>query len=363
MSSSTQPYPALVLIQVIITRYAYPVVLSIGIVGNFLNIILFLRKSLRTTSCNNYFFASAFSNLVALNIGIVAMLYTYDRPWAITTAYCKIRSYMFNASQQISRYLIVSACIDRFALCSTNATLRQFSRVQVARRCVIPFIIIIWHVFPIYMLVFNSAVNTSCVYPGVSALVNSIYGMSLVGFLPPTLMLIFSTLTIRNLTSRQDRRHVHPLSIVNINVSTDRDRKQQKKDQQVFAMLIVQVIVYVITTSMGSINLVYSVATAYMGIEKSIERKAIESFISSVTGILNYTSPSLSFYLFLLVSSLYRKEMKLVIRQVCTRCGLRWIVNNNSVGNSRATHHSRLGEFTRQPTVIPLPVISTHTRD
>ncbi|CAF3977543.1 unnamed protein product, partial [Rotaria sp. Silwood1] len=53
MSSSTQPYPALVLIQVIITRYAYPVVLSIGIVGNFLNIILFLRKSLRTTSCNN----------------------------------------------------------------------------------------------------------------------------------------------------------------------------------------------------------------------------------------------------------------------------------------------------------------------
>ncbi|CAF1599502.1 unnamed protein product, partial [Rotaria sp. Silwood1] len=274
-----------------------------------------------------------------------------------------IRSYMFNASQQISRYLIVSACIDRFALCSTNATLRQFSRVQVARRYVIPFIIIIWHIFPIYMLVFNSAVNTSCVYPGVSALVNSIYGMSFVGFLPPTLMLIFSTLTIRNLTSRQDRRHVHPLSIVNINVSTDRDRKQQKKDQQVFAMLIVQVIVYVITTSMGSINLVYSVATAYMGIEKSIERKAIESFISSVTGILNYTSPSLSFYLFLLVSSLYRKEMKLVIRQVCTRCGLRWIVNNNSVGNSRATHHSRLGEFTRQPTVIPLPVISTHTRD
>ncbi len=53
MSSSIQVYPSLVLAQQMLTRYGYPCILAIGIVGNLFNILLFLRKTLRTTSCNN----------------------------------------------------------------------------------------------------------------------------------------------------------------------------------------------------------------------------------------------------------------------------------------------------------------------
>lgn len=50
--SSVAPYPSLVLIQQILTRYGYPLILVLGTLGNIFNIILFLRKALRTT-CNN----------------------------------------------------------------------------------------------------------------------------------------------------------------------------------------------------------------------------------------------------------------------------------------------------------------------
>ncbi|CAF3873718.1 unnamed protein product, partial [Adineta steineri] len=181
---SSSPYPSLVLTQQIFTRYGCPLIVVIGCLGNLLNIFLLRRKTLRTVSCNNW---------------IVPSIYVADRPWAMTEAYCKSRNYLLNASQQISRFMVVTACFDRFALCSTNVRLRQFSRVQIARQYMIPAIIIIWLIAPIYMLIFHTGVNNSCTYIGTVALFNSIYGITLVGFTPPCLMFIFSLLTFRNL--------------------------------------------------------------------------------------------------------------------------------------------------------------------
>ncbi len=233
----------------------------------------------------------------------------------------------------MSRFLIVTACFDRFALCSTNVRLRRFCSVHIARHYMIPSIIIIWLIPPLHTLIFNTAVNNTCVYSGAAALYNSIYGISFVGFIPPILMLLFSLLTFRNLKLRQQRQQVCRFVIVNTPLPTNANRKQQQTDRHVLAMLMIQVAVYVCTTTMTSINLLYSALTMYIGINESNERKSIETFISFITGMLNYSCPCLSFYLFLLVSHLYRKQMKLVILDIRRRCCFPWSGNNNNNNN------------------------------
>jgi hypothetical protein len=141
------------------------------------------------------FVASAFVNLVILYASIIPTLYTSERSWTITVTYIKIRLYLINGSQQMSRLLVVTACFDRFGLCSESVRLRQFFRVHVARRYMIPFTIITWLIFPMHMLIFGTAANNTCTFPGVSELYNSIYVIIVIGFIPSASMLLVSLLT------------------------------------------------------------------------------------------------------------------------------------------------------------------------
>ena len=67
-----------------------------------------------------------------------------------------------NVSLQMSRYLILIACFDRYALCSTNAYLRKFCNVRIARQYVIPCIILIWLIIPLYIPIYITVVNNNC---------------------------------------------------------------------------------------------------------------------------------------------------------------------------------------------------------
>ncbi|CAF1663450.1 unnamed protein product, partial [Adineta ricciae] len=266
-TSSTLAY-----IQQVVTYYGYPLIITVGCLGNFLNIFLLSKKALRTISCNNYFLASSFTNLLILTVGLATTVYVYDRPWAVSQIYCQIRNYLVNACQQISRFMIIAACFDRFALCSTNFRLRQFCRTSIARYYVIPSVIIVWLIFPIYTLIFIIVVNNSCTYVDTVALYNSIYGITMVGFAPPTLMATFSLLTFYNLKIKQQRRQQVRQPVVGNGQGTMiENRKQQKKDQQVLAMLMIQVVFYISTTTIASANLLYSTLTSYSGVAKSNE--------------------------------------------------------------------------------------------
>jgi hypothetical protein len=262
------------------------------------------------------FLVSAFTNLVALNVGIISLLYVYDHPSATTITYCKTRNYLLNTSQQMSRFLIVAACFDRFALCSVNVRLRKICQVRIACRYIIPSIILVWCIIPLHIPIFYITSGYTCVFPSVITYYNGIYGIIMAGFLPPGLMLLFSLLIFRNLKMKQKRRQqIHPLSISTS--TTIATRRQQLKDQQVLAMLLIQVFIYVSSTSLYTINLMYTVLTMSETANKSNERKSIESFTSFVAGILVFVCPCLSFYSFTLASRLFRKELKSTILHIC----------------------------------------------
>ncbi|CAF1273255.1 unnamed protein product [Adineta ricciae] len=316
MPSTTQRDPTLALITRVLTYYGYSIMLIFGNIGNIFNIILFLQKKLRKISCNNYFLVTALTNIIALNVGISTLIHAESEPSDITTTYCKIDGYIMNVCLQVSRYLIVIACFDRYAMCSTNAFIRKFSRVRIARRYVIPCVVFIWMVVPIHVPILITAQNSTCTFVDKGAFYNSIYGLLLIGILPPVLMFVFSLLIFHNLKLRQHRRQIHPVVTGQLVTPIHDMQRLKTKDQQVFAMLLVQVFAYVASSTPYTITLLYVVLKSVVTVEETTVDAPTTTFILFVTDMLRFVCPFTSFYLFLFVSQLYRREMVLIIRKI-----------------------------------------------
>lgn len=300
------------------------------------------------------FLASGFTNLIALNVSIISLLCAEAQPWNLTIPYCKIRTYIMNVSLQMSRFIILAACFDRYALCSTNAYRRKFCHVRIARQYVIPSIIFIWLIIPLHIPIHTTIINHDCVLTGAFALYNSIYHIIFIGIIPHSLMFIFSILTFRNLKARQRRRQIYPFMINAPVPSINENRRPQIKDEQVFAMLLVQVLAYVISSTPYTIIQLYIVLDMNTNYNELDGHEIRISFISFITDMLRFVCPFTSFYLFILVSRLYRKEMKLILLNIYHKFNLLWGGNNNNNQrhrNSTITHNSgsiRLNERRQQ---------------
>lgn len=162
--SSTTIDPAVVRLNVArigIQHIGQPILLAFGMTGCILNIVIFLRPSMRTNSCAIYFHASSWANLFCLTWGLfVSMLasFTNNNPLTYNSAYCKIRYYILTGSQLSSRACIVLACLDRFLLCSQSVQQRSFCRPIVAIKvmsitiascaCLSLYVLVVYDAFP-----------------------------------------------------------------------------------------------------------------------------------------------------------------------------------------------------------------------
>ncbi|CAF2674697.1 unnamed protein product [Rotaria sp. Silwood2] len=343
MLSSSQADPLLVAVTKELIYYGYSFMLIFGNIGNGLNVVLFLRKKLRTTSCNN---SSAFSNLIALNVSIVPLLYMESQQIEETLLFCRLQGYIMNAALQMSRYLILMASFDRFALCSTNAYLRKFCNVHIARRYIIPSIILIWLIISLHVPIWITFEDNVCGFIGLVAKYEIIYSIIMIGIIPPGLMFLFSLLIFRNLKLRQRRRQIHPFIIGNSIPPINRNRYAQIRDQHVLAMLLVQVFAYVVSSTPYTVSMFYVVLTTNHDINTSHEYESIITFIVYITNMLRFICPFISFYLFILVSRLYRREMVLIVSSVYRQCIFFWKKTEDNI------HHRHNGTFTRHVSPI-----------
>ena len=124
-------------------------------------------------------------------------------------------------------------------------------------------------------------------HPTMRLLSGCIY-CSLLVYLPPTLMITFGILAWYNL--RKMRERVHPM-----------DRSGQSRfstvDRDLMRMLTGEVLVYVITTLLYPVNVLYGVVTTSLGVEKTPLRSAIESLIGFIISpLLNYIYCVAPFY-------------------------------------------------------------------
>jgi hypothetical protein len=207
------------------------------------------------------------------------------------------------------------ACIDRCISCSKNARIRRFSSLIIARRLV--FIIIgIWLILPIHMLIFSDIQppgNIAClVLNNDVALYHRFYTIIMGGILPSIISLLCSLYIWQYL---QDRRKRRLIIVLNNRI----ERKNRIRDQQVLFMLLIQVVIFMISTIPFMSFNIYDTITQTIK-NKSADRKAIEAFLKTFTKFL-VCLITLSFYSNTLVSKTFRKELIILFQLIITcRC-------------------------------------------
>ncbi|CAF2044974.1 unnamed protein product [Rotaria magnacalcarata] len=208
MLSPSSLIDKLIFIQKILALSAYPIWLAFGIIECLLNLIIFSRPQVRTTSCSIYFSTASIDHLLALLVSNGTTFYSMNNSDSLTQSiiFCKLRSYIFQICLIISRWFIVFACIDRFALTSSKFQFRKFSKPKLPYRAVI--IIIFWFIICSYRPIFYEIDGNLCVIVTnmAAALYHSLYVIVGGGTLPAMIMIVCGCLIRRNLAHKQQIR-------------------------------------------------------------------------------------------------------------------------------------------------------------
>ena len=292
------PETNLVSVQQDMIRYGMSIYYSLGIVGNICNCIIFTRPNYRHTPSSIYFLFLSIFAIVYLTWAMIPLFQSlnYTDPQTQILFYCKIRLYFGHILGQCIRCIVVYACIDRYIVTQTNVRIRSMSSIRTAVKLVFITFVALF-IIAIHMPILMEIRIGVCGMFGLYKLIYAFYQLTLVGILPPTLMIVFSFLTIRTL----HQRHGNPI-------------RARRRDRYLMRMLIAEVLVNILTSIPYSANLVYGAATYYT--DKSTTRQEIESFITFCTQFLGYLISVAPFYLFFSISKPFRDEfISLVFKQ------------------------------------------------
>jgi hypothetical protein len=238
-----------------------PILLVLGSVGNISNVLIFLQKTLRSSSCSMYMIAAYILYTVVLCFALSTTFYalTHTDPLTYSEPYCKIRQYLISAIFTMARCCVGMACADRYAISSQNVNTRAFGQPRIARYA-ITIIIVLWLILPIHLVIFNTIQNGKCIMPGLYPYFFDGYAIIIAAIIPPSMMITFSILAAKNI--RQLRRRIQPLRVDRnpiTNVNTGVHLKQH--DYQLLKMLIVDVTIYCISAVPSPIYYTYAAIT------------------------------------------------------------------------------------------------------
>ncbi|CAF0945694.1 unnamed protein product [Adineta ricciae] len=291
----------LVLIQQMITRYALPIILTLGNIGNLFTIAIYSQKKQRGHSCAIYLIAISCFSLIGSNWAIVPTVYALDHFDLVSNSLvlCRIRGYMIHTCSMSFRYTLILFCADRYAFCSRRVFIRALSRPQIARRSV-GILILVWCILSIHLLIFESIENRRCGVYGIYGQIFGYYVAICTGLIPIMSMTCFGLLLRRNLN--QLHLQIQPLSGLN---------RLNRRDISFVQLALTEIIVYMICTVMYPAVTIYSQATSSMNSSKSAEQKQIESFINFLAmSLLLYLNYNTTFYVHLIISKAFRRRFR-----------------------------------------------------
>ncbi|CAF1146122.1 unnamed protein product [Adineta ricciae] len=258
-------------IQTQITRcLAIPLVL--GIFGNSASCMVFGQKQLRSSGVSRFFIAASTFNIIVLIYGVGTSFYALDHvsPDTYSLTFCKLRLYIRHILLMIVRSYIILACIASFGISSPHTSLRSLCQPRYVNWAIV-LVPPAWPLIAIHMTFFNTIQKSQCVNIESYVIPFGIYFFLVVGLLPVVLMVIFISLTTRNLRRLHHR----------VRATVLRPARLQSRDRHFIRMLQGLVLMYVITNLFYPVNVLYSAATHWTA--KSAERTAIEAIIFSIT--------------------------------------------------------------------------------
>ncbi|CAF1308855.1 unnamed protein product [Adineta ricciae] len=275
-----------------------------GIISNVINLLVFVKlKPFRENRCGFYLIVESVSDLVdvtfILIITIVSLVYG-DESLNYSLFWCRIRYITFQTGTLTTFSMICFAAIDQY--CSTNyrLSLRQFCNLNLARYLVLTSVCL-WFVHSLIFGLFADVNPTVGCYISNSEWIR--YGTYffypiLYGFLPIALASLFSLLAYRNV--RRIIRRQTPI-------------ERRRFDRQITAMVLIRVGWFVAVSIPYTSYRVYSINISTKQVDAL--RSAIERLIQVIFYSIINTNYALNFYIFLISSSRYRRQVKYIFKK------------------------------------------------
>jgi len=203
-----------ILSQYLILTLGFIIFIS-GIIGNFLNILVFLTVGqYKNNACALYMLAGSSFNLLFLLIGLSTQILDqgFNKDFTLTNpVWCKMRSSLLGIISLCTFTCICLQSIDIFFITSRSVTMRQRSNIKIARCLLIGFVLLwIAHEIPSFVfqnLIFTNGIptclDTSAIYTSYHT-----YGTTLV-------LTICVPITVMSFFAFRIYKHIHSLTARN----------------------------------------------------------------------------------------------------------------------------------------------------
>jgi hypothetical protein len=272
-----------------LTIYFGTPVFFAGIVGGFLNTIVFLSlRTFRQSSCAFYLTIMSIFNVFTLSFGfsqfVFAALSGFDAT-VTSLFYCKFRIIFEVAAIETSMTCFCLATIDQYFATCSYPRFQQLCNIKLARRIVI-ITIIFWALHGIPFLVFYNHVASPTTNQVTCTNTNYIFEqyrtfffvLVLIGYLPIVTVALFGLLAYRNV--QQIAYRTVPLV-------------RRQLDKQITVMVLVQAVVNIFT--LLPFTTVYAIVTSKIHIFDSVTQQKLQ-FAVTVTLILSFITFAVSTY-------------------------------------------------------------------
>ncbi|CAF1525566.1 unnamed protein product [Adineta steineri] len=290
--------------------YSGFIVFSFGVIGNVLNLVVFTQlKLFRTNRCTFYITIESISNLIYqfFSISLTMLITIYgDDATERSSIWCKLRYILGQTTVFTTFYMICLSVVDQFFSTNHRFNLRQMCTLKLGRYA--SFICICFAI--IHSIALGSSYDIQpilgCVisnYVWVKYSTFFFYPI-LVGFLPIVIASSFSVLAYRNVR-RIVRRQ---LPIV-----------RRKLEKQITAMVLMRVIAFICLTLPYNAYRIYAIN--FPTPQSMRMAYAIGRLIQAILLSILTTNYIINFYLFLIFSSRFRRQVKFIPVKICwQRC-------------------------------------------
>ncbi|CAF1273913.1 unnamed protein product [Rotaria sordida] len=302
------------------TIYASFIILFSGVFGHIANIFVFTRHTIfRGNPSAFYLIAESILDLLELTIVDTANIAIHGFGNDLTQTsllWCKLRAFLTQSLTVISLNIVCFAAIDQYLSTSYHPYLRQKSTIKGAKifTTIATIFWILHNTLALFLLEIQSKYGCNIYNQKFRHYVTYFYYLILIGILPITISTFFSILAYRNV-----RRIVQRQMPI----------RRRKLDQQLTAMILVRVGFLVVMILPYLVQRIYTLSTL-TNTDSMISHVILQLFTAITISLfdLNYAG---SFYLFLITSTRFRRQVKCVFINKCWRVYCRKEIRQNQV--------------------------------
>lgn len=310
MSSSDDIYiQILTAIPIYLHQYVATTFYIVGNIGNFLSLIIFLKRPWQKNVCVFYFIICLVIDTIFVNSTLLGSIFIMGfniHAQSSSIILCKLIYYVsYHTSMYLSIVLIL-ASIDRLLISSQNVDTRLYSSKRLAYLTVSTSAIL-WSLFSLHTLIKVQIQEIApsyyvCYYEiSESYLSFLMYSTFVFSGLVPFMMIILSILAFKNVRRIRavSRHRRHEL------------RTMHKRDFQLLRCLYIHNIVYVLCSVVLVIGLIYGARVALRN--QTPMEVALNNFLNQFGSFLHYIPYCSSFFIFISISKAFRQELKRMI--------------------------------------------------